>query len=86
MTLAVAVNAAFMTVEPEYHFYSAQGSYLGPARIDRSFHCHIRKMRDTKSFANRIVELSQKHGSGRNRACMIRLADFQIPETAMLKF
>ena len=82
--MAVGINAACLSVGPSYRLYSALGSYLGPALTDRILHVHVRVIRDTRTFATRLVEVSQMQDSGTSRPCMTFLADFQVPERATL--
>jgi acyl-CoA thioesterase II len=81
-TIAAAIQAACHTVSPEYLLYSAMGNYLGPALIDRRLFCSVRRIRDTRTFATRQVEVSQEQDGGTKRLCMIILADFQVKEAA----
>jgi len=83
-TLAVAVKAAANSVPTNYRLYSLVGQYLGPALTDRVLKTTIREIRQTRTFATRLVEVSQKSDSGDDRACIIALADFQVPEVASL--
>jgi acyl-CoA thioesterase II len=83
-TLAVAVKAAANSVPMNYRLYSLLGQYLGPALTDRVLKTTIREIRQTRTFATRLVEVSQKTDSGEDRACVIALADFQVPEVASL--
>jgi len=82
--MAVGINAACLSVGPSYRLYSALGSYLGPALTDRTLRVHVRVIRDTRTFATRLVEVSQLQDSGTHRPCMTFLADFQVPEPATL--
>ena len=82
--MAVGINAACLSVGPSYRLYSALGSYLGPALIDRTLQVTVRKIRDTRTFATRLIEVSQLQEDGTERACMTFLADFQVPELASL--
>lgn len=83
-TLAAGINAACQDVPPSYRLYSALGSYLGPALTDRKLQCRVTSLRNTRTFATRLVEVSQTLDNGSNRACMVFLADFQLPEKASL--
>jgi acyl-CoA thioesterase II len=83
-TLAVGVNAAYETVSSDYHCFSIMGNYLGPAMTDRKFYCNIRRIRDTRTFASRQVEVSQKQDDGTHRQCLILFAEFQRQEPAVL--
>jgi len=82
--MAVGINAACLSVGPSYRLYSALGSYLGPALTDRILQVHVRPIRDTRTFATRLVKVSQLQDSGKPRPCMTFLADFQVPEPASL--
>jgi len=84
-TLAIAVNAAYKSLSsPAYGMYSAQGSFLGPALTDRLFQCTVEAIRDTKTFATRIVRVRQRQDDGQDRVCLIMLADFQKAEEASI--
>ncbi|KAA8902539.1 hypothetical protein TRICI_005900 [Trichomonascus ciferrii] len=83
-TIGVGIEAATQTVPDKYFLYSAMGNYLGPALTDRKIKCSVRRVRDTRTFATRIVELGQEQDDGKLRLCMTMLADFQIKEKASL--
>jgi acyl-CoA thioesterase II len=83
-TIAVGVNAAYETVSSDYHCFSIMGNYLGPALTDRKFYCHIRRIRDTRTFASRQVEVSQEQDDGTQRPCVILFAEFQRQEATTL--
>lgn len=83
-TLGVAAKAAANSVPSNYRLYSIVGQYLGPALIDRVLKASIRTIRQTRTFATRLVEVSQTTDGGEDRACLIALADFQVPEEASL--
>jgi acyl-CoA thioesterase II len=83
-TLAVAVKAAANSVPANYRLYSLVGQYLGPALTDRVLKTTIREIRQTRTFATRLVEVSQKTDLREERACVIALVDFQVPEVASL--
>ncbi|KAF6833314.1 acylthioesterase ii [Colletotrichum plurivorum] len=78
------ISAACSTVPPGYLLYSVTGNYLGPALTDRKLKCSVRRVRDTRTFATRLVEVSQDQDDGEPRLCMIMLADFQVKEKASL--
>lgn len=80
-TIAIGVSAACQTVDDKYHLYSCNGNYLGPAQTDRKFLCKVTRIRDTRTFATRFVEVSQEQADGSRRPCMTMLADFQVAET-----
>ena len=79
-TLAIAVNAALQTVSSKFSLYTAMGNFLGPASVDQSLHCSVRSLRTTKSFATRLVEVSQIRDDGQSRLCLFMTADFHIQE------
>ena len=83
-TLAVAICAALQDVPSGYHLYSALGNFLGPAFVDRSLRCSVRSLRTTKTFATRLVEVSQIRDDGEKRLCLFVTADFQIEEPATM--
>ncbi|KAH7396888.1 thioesterase-like superfamily-domain-containing protein [Phaeosphaeria sp. MPI-PUGE-AT-0046c] len=82
--LATACTAAYRTVPANYHLYSMLGNYLGPAYADRPLCAKVRTVRQTRTFATRQVEISQKRDDGKQRACLIAIADFHVPEPATL--
>ncbi|EGP85564.1 uncharacterized protein MYCGRDRAFT_73661 [Zymoseptoria tritici IPO323] len=82
--LGVGVNAAYQTVKPGYHIYSVLGHYLGPTLCNRKIFCKITRTRDTRTFATRLVEVSQKLDNGTIRGTVTFLADFQVQEPATL--
>ncbi|KAK2011737.1 acyl-CoA thioesterase II [Colletotrichum eremochloae] len=83
-TISIGVQAACSTVPAKYLLYSATGNYLGPALTDRKLRCSVRRVRDTRTFATRLVEISQDQDDGKPRLCMIMLADFQVKEEKSL--
>ncbi|OLN87117.1 hypothetical protein CCHL11_08939 [Colletotrichum chlorophyti] len=82
--ISIGIQAASCTVSPKYLLYSVTGNYLGPALTDRKLKCSVRRVRDTRTFATRLVEISQDQDNGQSRSCMILLADFQVKEEASL--
>lgn len=56
--------------------YALSGNYLGPARVDRPFIADVESLRDTKTFATRLVRLSQRLDSGEERSCLVTIVDF----------
>jgi acyl-CoA thioesterase II len=84
--LAVAITAAHASLPSTgtYRLYSATGSYLGPSLTDRILGISVRKLRDTKVFATRQVEVFQTLDDWTERMCMFVLADFQQPEPRAL--
>ena len=79
-TLAIAVNAALQTIPSKFFLYTALGNFLGPAFPDRTLHCSVRSLRTTKTFATRLVEVSQIRDDGQSRLCLFMTADFHIQE------
>lgn len=82
--IAIALQAAFQTVRPGYLPYTVMGNYLGPAFTDRPLLCSVRRLRDTRTFATRQVDVSQELDDGTVRLCMAVLADFQVREKASM--
>ncbi|KAJ0163990.1 hypothetical protein CTA2_1996 [Colletotrichum tanaceti] len=78
--ISIGLQAACSTVPPKYLLYSATGNFLGPALTDRKLKSSVRRVRDTRTFATRIVEISQDLDDGKSRLCMMLLADFQVKE------
>ncbi|KAJ0426758.1 thioesterase-like superfamily-domain-containing protein [Aspergillus carlsbadensis] len=84
--LGVGVQAACETVSQGYRPYSMSGSFLAPVSIDILLECSVRRVRDTRTFATRLVEILQvqpqkekdgnRNGESQRRLCMILLADF----------
>ncbi|KAF1809084.1 Thioesterase/thiol ester dehydrase-isomerase [Eremomyces bilateralis CBS 781.70] len=98
-TISASLHAAFQTVGPNYALYSATGSFLGPSLVDRPFIARVRRVRDTRSFATRVIDLSQSTNAvpyetltkavkenleKTERKVMIMIADFQAPEPEAL--
>ena len=79
-TIAVAVKAAYQTVNDTYHLYSLCGHFIRPATTDRKLFCHVESIRDSKSFQTRQIRVSQAADGGSNRLCLIAIADFHIEE------
>lgn len=84
--LATAAKGAYRTVPSGYHLYSMMGNFLGPAMTDRPLGCSVRIIRQTRTFATRQVEISQKQDNGTKRPCLIALCDFQIDEPALMTY
>lgn len=78
--LAVACKAACLSVPEGYHIYTFMGNYLGPAYTDRPLRVSTRTIRQTRTFATRHVEVSQKQDNGALRVCLFATADFQVKE------
>ncbi|KAF2468524.1 uncharacterized protein BDR25DRAFT_231059 [Lindgomyces ingoldianus] len=86
--LAVAVKGAYLTLpeSPTYYLYSMLGNYLGPALTDRPLRCSIKNLRQTRTFATRLVEVSQISDNQEERSCLVALADFQVQGEALLTY
>ncbi|KAF2023945.1 Thioesterase/thiol ester dehydrase-isomerase [Setomelanomma holmii] len=82
--LATACKSTYLSVPAGYHLYSMMGHYLGPAYADRPLRASVRTIRQTRTFATRQVEVSQKRDDGENRVSLIAIADFHIKEPASL--
>lgn len=82
--LAIAIVAAYETVQPSHQLYSAQGNFLGPALTDRPLSCSVQEKRTTRTFATRIVEVGQRLDNGQSRSCLLMVADFHVPEPASM--
>lgn len=82
--LTVAFKAAFLSVPKGYHLYSMLGNYLGPSSTDRPLLASVSMVRQTRTFATRRLEISQKLNNGTKRVCMVATADFHIKEPASL--
>jgi acyl-CoA thioesterase II len=82
--LAIACKAAYLSIPSGYHLYSMLGHYLGPAYADRPLHAKVRTIRQTRTFATRQVEVSQRTDEGKERVCLIAITDFQVNEPATL--
>lgn len=85
-TIAVAVSSACATVPAPLALYSVLGHFLGPASTKEKLHCVVQKVRDTRSFATRRVQVKQKQPDGSVRTCLELTADFQAPEPSLLNY
>ncbi|OAL30955.1 hypothetical protein AYO20_08540 [Fonsecaea nubica] len=85
-TMSIGVHAAYHTVKPGYNLYSVLGHFLGPTRTDRTLTCRVQRLRDTRTFATRRVDVWQSLPSGEQRLCMTLQADFHINEPAMMEY
>ncbi|PYH47649.1 thioesterase family protein [Aspergillus saccharolyticus JOP 1030-1] len=86
--LGVAVKAACETVPSQYLLYSVTGHFLAPVSTEVPLNCSVRRLRDTRTFATRQVEVTQQQGTtNTSRLCMVILADFQKEgEKSLLSF
>jgi len=78
--LAVACKAACLSAPDGYQIYSFMGNFLRAAGIDRPFLATVRTIRQTRTFATRHVEVSQKLDNGDVQICLFATADFQAKE------
>ncbi|KAL4899113.1 hypothetical protein BDW74DRAFT_184115 [Aspergillus multicolor] len=78
-SLGVGVQAACQTVPEGYLLYTLTGSFLAPVLTESKPTISIRRLRDTRTFATRQVEISQIQ-NGKARLCVIMLADFHKKE------
>ncbi|KAL4994266.1 thioesterase-like superfamily-domain-containing protein [Aspergillus recurvatus] len=81
--LGIGVQAAYQTAPEGYTLYSVTGSFLAPVLTDSKVICSVRRLRDTRTFATRQVEISQVQNST-TRLCVIMLADFHKKEKESL--
>lgn len=83
-TIGVAVSTAYEGVPGGYFLYSIMGDYLGPALTDRNYVCRTEIVRRTRAFITKCVHVKQRQDDGRERSCMIALADFHLREPKSL--
>lgn len=85
---AVAVHAACLTLPAgsSLSLYSVVGHFLGPASIDRKLYCAVTETRNTRTFATRRVQVSQRLDGGEERVCMELVADFHADEPSSLEY
>jgi len=81
-SLCTAIAAVHKTVHPTYRIFSAQGNFLSPASTSKPLICRVRRLRDTKAFATRSIDVLQRTNDGSERVCLSMLADFQVPKAA----
>lgn len=79
-TMAIALKASNLTVDPKYHPYSMTGSFLGPSSPHKPLIAKVRILRSTRSFQTRFVEISQTQDNGDSRICLTFTADYQAQE------
>lgn len=85
-TVAVAVNAAYTTIGPDFSLYSLLGHFHGPASTQQKLYASVVRTRDTRSFATRRVQVKQKLPDGSFRACLELMADFHVREPEVLEY
>lgn len=79
--LAVAVKAAYATIERGQHLYSISGYFLRPASTSHKLICHVERIRNTRNFQTRHLRVVQSDGKS-EKLCLIATADFHIDEPA----
>ncbi|ETS77181.1 hypothetical protein PFICI_11055 [Pestalotiopsis fici W106-1] len=85
-SIAVAVSAALATVPKSFALYSVLGHFLGPASTTLDLRCRVSRLRDTKSFVTRKVEVVQIHPDGVERKCLELVTDSHIREKSLLTY
>ncbi|QKX58754.1 uncharacterized protein TRUGW13939_05881 [Talaromyces rugulosus] len=78
--LAIAVNAAYQTISTTHHLYSISGHFIRPATTDRNLICKVQRIRNTRTFETRHLQVIQKAADGSAVLCLIASADFHIEE------
>lgn len=79
--LAIAVNAAYATIEKGQHLYSISGYFLRPASPSHKLICHVDRIRNTRNFRTRHLRVVQSDGKS-EKPCLIATADFHMDEPA----
>lgn len=79
-TMAFGVNAAHATVSGPQRLYSAMGNFVRPASTERKLIAAVEEVRNTRSFATRLIRVFQKQDDGQEHLILVMLADFQTPE------
>lgn len=80
-TLAISIAAAGKTVDKAHSLYSAHGNYLSPVSTGMLLHASVRRIRDTKTFSTRLVEIYQEPERGSKRLCLIMTADYMVTQS-----
>ncbi|KAI5196932.1 acyl-CoA thioesterase II [Aureobasidium subglaciale] len=85
-TIGVATQAACYDIPENHRLYSVDGNFLGPALTDRPVFVNTKIYRSTKTFTTKLVEVLQKQDDGKERVCLVALADFHViePESFMI--
>jgi hypothetical protein len=103
LALSQAVSAAFLALPPsnsvsgqDYHLFSIQGSYLGPASTEVPTTFTVDDVRTTRSMVTRLVTASQvvpskptaasPRPAPTKRKVLVCICDFHRPETAFLLY
>lgn len=79
-TIGVATQAACFDVPSNHRLYAIDGNFLGPALTDRPVFINTKVYRSTKTFTTKLVEVLQKQDDGKERVCLVALADFHMVE------
>ncbi|KAI4715249.1 acyl-CoA thioesterase II [Aureobasidium sp. EXF-10727] len=80
-TIGVAIQAACSDVPPTHRLYALNGNFLGPALTDRPVFINTKVYRSTKTFTTKLVEVLQRQDDGKERVCLVALADFHVVES-----
>jgi len=85
-TIGSAIKAAFETIKPGYHLYSLMGQFLAPTQPDQLIHLTVTHIRDTRTFATRLVRASQSLPNGKpgERTVAQLTLDFHAAEPASM--
>ncbi|KAL3464531.1 thioesterase-like superfamily-domain-containing protein [Aspergillus heterothallicus] len=77
--LAIAVNAAYATVNPGQHLYSINGHFVRPASPSQNLFCRVERIRDTRTFQTRHLRVFQ-YVEDIEHICLVATADFHVNE------
>lgn len=58
--LGLALLAAYETVKPDYTVHIMHCTFLHAANVDLTICCSVQRVRDSKSFASRVIEAKQR--------------------------
>ncbi len=82
--MSQALSAGQATISDlNFHLYSAQGTYLGPASTEVSTQYKVDVLRDTRSFCTRLVTATQNI-DGKERNVLVVLMDWHVLEKASM--
>lgn len=79
-TISVGMQAASHTIPREYFPYSVTGNFLSAALAEGKLRRSVHRIRDTKTFATRLVKIGQDRDDGVPRDCMVMIVDYQAKE------
>ncbi|KEQ58315.1 acyl-CoA thioesterase II [Aureobasidium melanogenum CBS 110374] len=79
--IGVATQAACFDIPENFRLYAINGNFLGPAYTDRPVVVNTKVYRTTKTFITKLVEILQKQDDGKDRVCLVALADFHVVES-----